>query len=81
MEQLDSYLFFIKGLIEVISALGMKNLREMESKRQLQASEEKFRAVFEGAKDGILLRSSLGEIVSFNAAFAGMHGYTIEEFL
>jgi PAS domain S-box-containing protein len=80
-EQLHSYLYFIKGLIEVISSVGLRNLREKESRRQLLASEEKFRALFESAKDGIFQLSAKGDLVALNASFAGMHGYTFEEML
>ncbi len=34
-EQLNNYLFFIKGLIEVISQIGLKSLKEAEVKRQI----------------------------------------------
>src|SRR3989339_1905274 len=47
----------------------------------LRQSEEKFRALVESAKDGILLLSSRGQIVTLNSAFAKMHGYSIKEML
>jgi PAS domain S-box-containing protein len=47
----------------------------------LQISEERFRAIFETAKGGVLLVSSSGKIVLSNASLARMHGYTIEEML
>ena len=39
-EQLNSYLFFIKGLIEVISTVGLKNLKEIETRKKLEQSEK-----------------------------------------
>ncbi len=45
----------------------------------LQESEEKFKAVFESAKDGIFLLSNEGSISALNEAFARMHGYTVDE--
>ena len=48
---------------------------------QLRKSEAKFRALFENATDGIFILSSNNIIVSLNASFARMHGYTVEELL
>ena len=39
-EQLSNYLFFIKELIEVISGIGLKNLREIETRQQIKESEK-----------------------------------------
>jgi PAS domain S-box-containing protein len=61
----------------IANAQMFNNLSKTE--KSLRKSEEKFRVLFENAKDGIFLLSSNGEIVSVNAAFARMHGYTVEE--
>ncbi|HWR57830.1 MAG TPA: PAS domain S-box protein, partial [Thermodesulfovibrionales bacterium] len=47
----------------------------------LRESEEKFRALFESAKDGVILLSMNGDVLALNASFAKMHGYTTEEML
>ncbi|MBI5590100.1 MAG: PAS domain S-box protein [Deltaproteobacteria bacterium] len=62
---------------------GFNRLLETLAKREaaLMESEEKFRTLFENAKDGIFLLTSDGVIVSINAAFAKMHGYTVDELL
>jgi PAS domain S-box-containing protein/putative nucleotidyltransferase with HDIG domain len=57
----------------------MTGMQEME--RTLLESEERFRAVFEGAADGIFLLAPDGTIKFVNAAMAEMHGYTTEEML
>ena len=49
--------------------------------RELADSEERFRAVFENASDGICLLATDGALVFLNPAFAEMHGYTIDEML
>ena len=52
-----------------------------QAEEALRESEEKFRALFEKAEDGILLLSSQGEVVAVNASFASLHGYSVEEVL
>jgi two-component system sensor histidine kinase/response regulator len=49
------------------------------TEQALRKSEERFRALFESATDGIFLVSTEGVIVSVNAAMAAMHGYAVEE--
>jgi PAS domain S-box-containing protein len=51
------------------------------SQRDLRESEEKFRALFESAIDGICLLTAEGAVVSVNEAFAQMHGYSVDEML
>ena len=80
-DQLASYLFFIKGLIAVISESGLKRLKEMETRRQIEASEERYRTLFERANDGIVILSADGRLMSVNHSFALMHGYSPEEML
>jgi ligand-binding sensor protein len=42
-EQLDNYLFFIRGLIEIIAESGLKKLREIENRKQIQVTEQRNR--------------------------------------
>jgi PAS domain S-box-containing protein len=49
------------------------------SETALRSSEEKFRALFESATDGVFLLSSRGVVVEINEAMARMHGYTADE--
>jgi len=51
-EQLNSYLFFIKGLIEVISSSGLKKLKEIEARRKIEESEERASAIINQMQDG-----------------------------
>jgi len=73
--------YLIKGQIKSILLARSINYAVERNKIELrlQESEEKFRVLIENAKDGIFLLSSLGEIVSLNASFARIHGYTVEE--
>ncbi len=46
---------------------------------ELRISEERFRLMFDRATDGIVILSESGKLLSVNAAFARMHGYTPDE--
>jgi PAS domain S-box-containing protein len=63
------------------TALMAEIAERKQAEKDLRKSEEKFRALFESAKDGIILCNSQGVIVSLNAAFAGMHGYSRREMI
>lgn len=51
-EQLNSYLFFIKGLIAIISESGLRNLREIETRKKVEETEERYRKLFEHMTEG-----------------------------
>lgn len=52
-----------------------------QSNQELQASEERHRALFESSFDGILIADLSGENWDANPALCRMHGYSREEFL
>lgn len=68
---------------------GIELVRDISERKRveeaLQASEERYRALFENARDAILILHAEGEekgrIVAANPAAATMHGYTIDELL
>jgi len=73
---------------QAMSRIVQRSLREwaliqdhLRAGEELRKSEEKFRALFESAKDGIFLLSLDGIIVSLNESFARMHGHSHEEML
>jgi PAS domain S-box-containing protein len=80
-EKLNSYLFFIKGLIEVISGIGLKNLKEIETAERIKASEEQHRTILQTAMDGFCLIDLQGRIVDVNQAYCHMSGYDRQELL
>ena len=80
-EQLDSYIFYIKELIEVISGIGLKNLKEIETSKQIKESEEQFRSIFELAPNGMLLVGIDGRFLQVNRSFCDMLGYSESELL
>lgn len=49
--------------------------------RELQASEERYRALFESATDGLLISNLEGTEWDANPALCALHGYPREEFL
>jgi two-component system, cell cycle sensor histidine kinase and response regulator CckA len=59
-----------------------ETLDHQRARRDLEASEKRYRRLFEGAKDGILiLDSESGKIVDVNPFLIELTGYTYEEFL
>ncbi len=77
--QLDSYVHVIKGLIGIISESGLKRLKEIEARKEIEASENRYRTLFDRASDGILIVSEEGRLISVNESFARMHGYAPNE--
>jgi PAS domain S-box-containing protein len=80
-EQLDNYLFFIKGLIAVISESGMKKLKEIEHRKQIQKSEKRYRSILKAAIDGYWLTDTNGRLLEVNDAYCRMSGYNENELL
>jgi len=80
-EQLDSYLFFIKGLIEVIAGIGLKNLKEIETRQKMRESEERHRSILQTAMDGIWIVDLQGRLLEVNDAYCRMSGYSSQELL
>ncbi|NJK87119.1 MAG: PAS domain S-box protein [Bacteroidales bacterium] len=80
-EQLHNYLDFIKGFIEVIASIGLKNLNEKEYSKKLEEREVRFRTILQIAMDGFLLVNNHGKILEVNKAYCDMSGYTENELL
>ena len=79
-KQLENYLFFIKGLIEVISSSGLKKLKEIESHKKIVENEERAAVILSQTLDGFWLTKG-GQIVDANRAMCDMLGYTRDEIL
>jgi PAS domain S-box-containing protein/putative nucleotidyltransferase with HDIG domain len=65
----------------LFASLGSDTTERKLADQAMRASEEKFRAVFEGATDGIFLLSGDSTVKYVNPAMAKMHGYAAEEML
>jgi ligand-binding sensor protein len=72
-EQVDSYLFYIEGLMSVISENGLKRVKEIESRKQIQRSEKKYRSILKAALDGYWLTDISGRILEVNEAYCAQH--------
>lgn len=79
--QLNSYLFFIKGLIEVIASIGLNNLKAIETGQNLRDSEERHRTIVQTAMDGFWLTDRDGRLLQVNEAYCRMSGYSESELL
>jgi len=47
--------------------------------QQLESSERRFRELFEGSRDGIVIVNNTGKIINANKAYCNLLGYTLEE--
>ena len=62
-----------------VAALDEEIAERKQAAKALQASEERFRRLFEGASDGIMTLTADGALVAVNDSFARMHGYSTDE--
>ncbi|MFH1115750.1 MAG: PAS domain S-box protein [Pseudomonadota bacterium] len=72
----------IRRLPHTIQAVMEKHRLEEEHRvweAQLKESEERFRAIFENAPQGLVIADEHGRFVSVNRVWEGMFGYTAEE--
>ena len=79
-EKLFQRLDFVKELIQIVAATGLKRLKELEITYALQKSEEKFRILSEKSATGIYIIQE-GQIVYVNPGFERIFGYASQEIL
>jgi ligand-binding sensor protein len=79
--QLKNYLFFIKGLIAVISESALKNLKEIETRKQIDFNEMRIGAIIKTTNDGYWNLDKFGNLIDTNESYARMSGYSIDELL
>ena len=80
-EQLNNYLFFIKGLIKVISGIGLRNLEQKKYKTALKVSQALYHDLVETAQDLIWQCDAEGRYTYLNPAWEEVLGYKTEEML
>jgi two-component system, cell cycle sensor histidine kinase and response regulator CckA len=79
-KKLNSYLFFIKGLIEIIAGIGLKNIKAIEAAKKVEDAETLFRAMFETASVGIALSDpQTGRFLGVNPRMCAVTGYSAAE--
>jgi len=80
-EQLDNYLLLIKELIAVISESGLKKLKEIENRKQMEAREKRHQSILKTAMDGYWLTDTKGRLLEVNSAYCRMSGYSEDDLL
>lgn len=78
-KKLDFYLEFIKSIINVISELNLRNIREIEITNALKASEQRHRTILKTAMDGFWIMNREGNILEVNETYCRMSGYSEDE--
>ena len=73
---------FVLGLVGIV--LGARRLERHERERdqaqeELQASERKYRMLFDESMDGVFITSPKGSLIEANQSLLDMFGYTAEE--
>ena len=77
-ERVAIYLDFIKGFIELIAGLGLKNLKEIDTGKILKESEEHNHKIIENSLAGYFFLDSGGIFRKVNLAWLRMHKYDNE---
>jgi PAS domain S-box-containing protein len=80
-EKLTQYLDFIKGFIEIIAGIGLKNLKEIEINKVLKESEERYRAIVQSTSDWIWEIDEQGRYCFCSEKVERILGYTVDEMI
>ena len=67
--------YLLGAVFGFVSAIGMILVFLERARRELKASEEKYRSIFENAVEGIFQVTPEGHFLSVNPAYARIHGY------
>lgn len=81
-----TYFYFTGQLIQYegetcLMGVGIDISEKLESQRQLEHSEERYRTLIEQASDGIFISNSDGQYIDVNSNGLKMSGYTKDELL
>ncbi|MBE0597922.1 MAG: PocR ligand-binding domain-containing protein [Desulfuromonadales bacterium] len=79
--RVEESLGFFSGFAKLLEKLGTEHLRRLAANRQLEASEKKFRSIFEGALDSIVLMAPDGRLLEANSQTSLNLRYPREELL
>ena len=80
-EKLFQYLDFIKGFIEIIAGIGLKQIKERETNRLLIEKEDQHQTILQTAMDGFWIVDVEGNLLEVNEKYCMMSGYSQQELL
>jgi PAS domain S-box-containing protein len=80
-QKVKEILDFNAGLVNLLTRMGVENLRQLEMQRNLVKSEGKFRALFENSNDAAYIIDPEGTILEVNQAACEQFGWSQEELL
>lgn len=80
-EKLNQYIDFIKGFIEIIAGIGLKNLKEIEINKVLKESEERLRVFVQSTSDWIWETDEQGKYCYCSESVEQILGYSAEEII
>ena len=81
-EKLDQYLDFMKAFVEMLASIGYKKLEEMETRKRVEESENKYRYLAENIKDVIWMIDVQAEHFHYvSPSVQRLVGYTAEELM
>ena len=80
-EKLFQYLDFIKGFIEIIAGIGLKQIKERETNRLLIEKEGQHQTILQTAMDGFWIIDWQGNLLDVNDRYCKMSGYSRQELL
>lgn len=80
-EQLNNYLFLIKGLIEVISGIGLKNLKEIETNRKIRDGEARLNTILDNVGACIFIKDIEYRYTYVNRKVCELFGRKAEDIL
>lgn len=75
----DRAIFNADGEIIEYQSVGKDITKEIQFQRELEASEKKYRSLFESIRDAILVTNTEREIIDCNQAFEELFGYTLPD--
>ena len=87
LDRINLIMYLVGIVVMIFAALGIivVERRRAIDERNIEASEKKYRLLFERAGDSILMLeaegNNRGKIIAANTAAAEMHGYSVDELL
>ncbi len=80
-EKLSQYLDFIKGFIEIIAGIGLKNLKEIEANKFIKKNEERLRSIILSTSDWIWETDENGKYSYSSDKVEKILGYHADEII